>query len=76
MIQFLGTVLEFLAGGLDADHGHTVLVMHLLASSMLRPTAYSGVNLHDVVWAVDFDVIQIVASASDDPRACRHRFPH
>lgn len=60
--QFLGTVLEFLAGGLDVDHGHTVLVMHLHILDVATHRVQRGVNLHDVVWAVDFDVIQIVAS--------------
>ena len=40
--QFLGAVLELLAWGLEAHHGHAVLVMYL-SSSMLRPTAYRGV---------------------------------
>lgn len=40
--QFLGAVLELLAWGLEAHHGHAVLVMYLYVS-MLRPTAYRGV---------------------------------
>ena len=40
--QFLGAVLELLAWGLEAHHGHAYLSC-TCTSSMLRPTAYRGV---------------------------------
>lgn len=59
--QFLGAVLELLAWGLEAHHGHAVLVMYLYVLDAAAYRVQGRVDLDDGVRPVDFDVIQIIA---------------
>ena len=61
MTSSLEAVLELLAWGLEAHHGHAVLVMYLYVLDAAAYRVQGRVDLDDGVRPVDFDVIQIIA---------------
>lgn len=73
--QFLGAVLELLAWGLEAHHGHAVLVMYLYVLDAAAYRVQGRVDLDDGVRPVDFDVIQIIAGHQMAHALARHRSP-